>query len=182
MPLPVRKIALRRGERAQLEALVRSRTTAQRLVERAQIVLASAVGDAGSTICAQVGVSRPTVSRWLDRYDAEGLAGLLADRPRPGRPKQITVDAEAAIIERTLHTAPPSGTHWSTRLMATATGHHHATISRIWRAHGLKPHRVKQFKLSTDPEFVEKLRDDVVCRAGCRHGDHPAKVPPAASP
>ena len=175
MPLPVRKIALRRGERAQLEALVRSRTTAQRLVERAQIVLASAVGDAGSTICAQVGVSRPTVSRWLDRYDAEGLAGLLADRPRPGRPKQITVDAEAAIIERTLHTAPPSGTHWSTRLMATATGHHHATISRIWRAHGLKPHRVKQFKLSTDPEFVAKLRDDVVCRAGCRHGNDPAE-------
>ena len=161
MPLPIRKIALHRGDRARLAALVRSRTTAQRVVERAQIVLASAAGDAGSTICAQVRVSRPTVSRWLDRYAAEGLAGLLADRPRAGRPKQIALADEAAIIERTLQTAPPRGTHWSTRLMATATGHHHATISRIWRAHGLKPHRVKQFKRSTDPEFVAKLRNVV---------------------
>ncbi|WP_439642442.1 IS630 family transposase, partial [Gemmatimonas sp.] len=158
MPLPIRKIALHRGDRARLEALVRARTTAQRVVERAQIVLASAAGDAGSAICVQLGVSRPTVSRWLDRYAAEGLTGLLADRPRAGRPKQISVADETAIIERTLQTAPPSGTHWSTRLMATATGHHAATISRIWRAHGLTPHRVKQFKLSTDPQFVAKLR------------------------
>ena len=161
MPLPIRKLALQRGDRARLEALVRSRTTAQRLVERAQIVLASAAGDAGSMICAQVGVSRPTVSRWLDRYDAAGLAGLLTDRPRAGRPKRITAEDEAAIIARTLHATPPRGTHWSTRLMAKATGHHPATISRIWRAHGLKPHRVKQFKLSTDPHFVAKLRDVV---------------------
>jgi len=141
--------------------LVRSRTTAQRVVERAQIVLASAAGDSGNAICAQWGVSRPTVSRWLDRYEAEGLAGLIADRPRAGRPKRITVADEAAIVARTLETAPPSGTHWSTRLMAQATGHHHATIARIWHAHGLKPHRVKRFKLSRDPQFVEKLRDVV---------------------
>ncbi|MBL0171903.1 MAG: IS630 family transposase [Gemmatimonadaceae bacterium] len=161
MPLPIRKIALRRGDRSQLEHLVRSRTTAHRVVERAQIVLASAVGEAGNAICAQFGVSRPTVSRWLDRYEAEGLTGLEADRPRAGRPKQITLVEEAAIVERTLHTAPPSGTHWSTRLMAQVSGHHHATIARIWQAHGLKPHRVKRFKLSTDPEFVSKLRDVV---------------------
>jgi len=141
--------------------LVRSRTTEQRVVERAQIVLASAAGDSGNAICAQLGVSRPTVSRWLDRYEAEGLAGLIADRPRAGRPKRITVADEAAIVARTLETAPPSGTHWSTRLMAQATGHHHATIARIWHAHGLKPHRVKRFKLSRDPQFVEKLRDVV---------------------
>jgi len=141
--------------------LVRSRTTEQRVVERAQIVLASAAGDSGNAICAQLGVSRPTVSRWLDRYEAEGLAGLIADRPRAGRPKRITVAHEAAIVARTLETAPPSGTHWSTRLMAQATGHHHATIARIWHAHGLKPHRVKRFKLSRDPQFVEKLRDVV---------------------
>jgi len=140
---------------------VRSRTTEQRVVERAQIVLASAAGDSGNAICAQLGVSRPTVSRWLDRYEAEGLAGLIADRPRAGRPKRITVADEAAIVARTLETAPPSGTHWSTRLMAQATGHHHATIARIWHAHGLKPHRVKRFKLSRDPQFVEKLRDVV---------------------
>jgi transposase len=161
MPLPIRRIALRRGDRGQLERLVRARTTAQRVVERAQIVLASADGTAGNAICAQLGISRPTVSRWLDRYDAEGVAGLTTDHARPGRPKQITVTDEAAIIARTLETAPPRGTHWSTRLMATATGHHHATIARIWQAHGLKPHRVKQFKLSTDSQFVEKLREVV---------------------
>ena len=161
MPLPIRKIVLRRGDRVRLEQLVRSRTTAHRLVERAQIVLASAAGEAGNAICAQLQVSRPTVSRWLNRYEAEGRAGLVADRPRVGRPKRITVADEAAIVERTLHTAPPSGTHWSTRRMAQATGHHHATIARIWRAHGLKPHRVKRFKLSKDPQFVAKLRDVV---------------------
>ena len=161
MPLPIRSITLRRGDRSRLEQLVRSRTTAQRVVERAQIVLASAAGDAGSTICAQVGVSRPTVSRWLDRYDAEGAAGLTADRPRAGRPKRVSVADEAAIIARTVETAPPTGTHWSTRLMAQATGYHHATIARIWQAHGLKPHRVKRFTLSRDPQFVATLRDVV---------------------
>ncbi len=161
MPLPIRTIALRRGDRRRLEQLIRSRTTAHRVVERAQIVLTSAAGVSGSAICAQLHVSRPTVSRWLDRYDAEGLPGLEVDRPRAGRPKRITLADEAAIIERTLRTAPPSGTHWSTRIMAKVTGHHHATIARIWRAHGLKPHRVKRFKLSTDPEFVAKLRDVV---------------------
>ncbi len=161
MPLPIRTIALRRGDRRRLQQLVQSRTTAHRVVERAQIVLASADGDAGHTICAQLGVSRPTVSRWLDRYDAEGVAGLTSDRPRVGRPKQISVADESAIIERTLQTAPPSGTHWSTRLMAKATGHHHSTIARLWRAHGLKPHRIKRFKWSRDPQFVAKLRDVV---------------------
>lgn len=161
MPLPIRKIVLRRGDRSRLESLVRARTTAHRVVERARIVLASAAGDAGNAICAQLQVSRPTVSRWLDRYDADGVAGLEADRPRAGRPKQITVADEAAVIERTLQRAPPSGTHWSTRIMARVTGYHHATIARIWRAHGIKPHRVKRFKLSTDPEFVTKLRDVV---------------------
>ena len=161
MPLPIRMVVLRRGDRSRLERLTRARTTAQRVVERAHIVLASADGEAGNAICARLGVSRPTVTSWLDRYDADGVAGLVADRPRSGRPKQITIADEAAIIDRTLRTAPATGTHWSTRLMAHATGHHHATIARIWRAHGLKPHRVKYFKRSTDPEFVAKLRDVV---------------------
>ncbi len=163
MPLPIRVVALRRGDRSRLERLTRSRTTPHRIVERAKIVLASADGQPGSAICQQLGVSRPTVTCWLDRYDAEGLSGLLSDRPRSGRPKEITPDDEAAIIDRTLHTKPPLGvsTHWSTRLMAKATGYHHATIARIWRAHGLKPHRVSWFKVSRDPEFVAKLRDVV---------------------
>ena len=162
MPLPIRVTALRRGDRSRLERLVRTRTTPHRVVERARIVLASAAGQANSAIGAQWDVSRPTVTSWLNRYATEGVAGLLADRPRSGRPKQITPADEAAIIARTLRTAPPDrGTHWSTRLMARATGHHHATIARIWRAHGLQPHRFSYFQLSKDPQFVAKLRDVV---------------------
>jgi transposase len=161
MPLPIRRIRLRRGDHRRLSTVARRRTTPHRVVERAQIVLASAAGESGMTICERLGVSRPTVTLWLDRYEREGLPGLLADRPRSGRPKQITSADEAAIVERTLHTKPPQGTHWSTRLMAQATGYHHATIARIWHAHGLQPHRVTWFKLSKDPEFVAKLRDVV---------------------
>ena len=162
MPLPIRVTQLRRGERAILEHWVRARTTPRRVVERARIVLASAEGHGGDEICAMMQVSRPTVSRWLDRYDAEGAAGLEADRPRSGRPKQITPNQEAAIVEFTLHAAPPDGgTHWSTRLMAAQAGVHQTTVSRIWRAHGLKPHRIDYFKVSTDPAFIAKLRDVV---------------------
>ena len=161
MPLPIRSIKLRRGDRRRLTDLTRIRTAPHRVVERAKIVLASAAGESGTTICRRLGVARPTVTLWLDRYEADGLPALLADRPRSGRPKQITPADEAAVVERTLHTQPPRGTHWSTRLMAQATGYHHATIARIWQAHGLQPHRVTWFKLSKDPEFVAKLRDVV---------------------
>ncbi len=106
-------------------------------------------------------LSLPTVQRWLNRYEAEGLAGL-EDRPRPGRQRtRITPEVEAEIVRGTLEEAPPRGTHWSTRLMAGAAGLHHSQVARIWRAHGLKPHLARTFKLSTDPEFVEKLRDVV---------------------
>jgi transposase len=162
MPLPIRVTTLRRGDRTILEQWVRARTTPHRVVERARIVLASADGHGGDAICALLGVSRPTVSRWLDRYDAEGAIGLEADRPRSGRPKQLTPDDEAAIVDATLHTAAPDGgTHWSTRLMAAQAGVHQTTVARIWRAHGLKPHLVETFKVSTDPDFVAKLRDVV---------------------
>jgi transposase len=161
MPLPIRQTKLRRGDRAKLERLVRSRTTPQRVVERAKVVLASADGISGNQICAQLGVSRVSVVRWLDRYDAEGIVAVLGDRPRSGRPRQITPAVEAEIVRRTLHEEPPSGTHWSCRLMAKEVGLHPSTISRIWRSHGLKPHRVEYFKLSKDPRFVEKLRDVV---------------------
>jgi transposase len=162
MPLPIRITQLRRGERTTLEQWVRARTTPRRLVERAQIVLASADGHSGEAICARLGVSRPTVTRWLDRYDADGAPGLVADRPRSGRPKAITPEHEAAIIDTTLHGLPPDGgTHWSTRLMAAQVGVHQTTVSRLWRAHGLKPHQIAYFKISTDPDFVAKLRDVV---------------------
>lgn len=160
MPLPIRIIKLKRGDRPTLEAWVRRRTTPQRVVERARIVLASADGMAGQAIGAAVGVSRPTVTLWLNRYEGEGRDGLKADRPRSGRPRQLDATEEARIVAKTLKDAPPDGgTHWSTRLMAKATGWNQATIARLWRANGLKPHQVEYFKVSTDPEFVTKLRD-----------------------
>ena len=162
MPLPIRVTELRRGERALLEGWARARTSPRRLVERARIVLASADGHSGDAICVMLGVSRPTVSRWLDRYKAEGAAGLRADRPRSGRPKRISPEQEAKIIEATLRTAPPDGgTHWSTRVMAAKAKVHQTTVARMWRAHGIKPHLVETFKVSTDPDFLRKLRDVV---------------------
>ena len=109
-----------------------------------------------------VGVSRPTVSLWLNRYEAEGRDALVVDRPRSGRPRQLDAAEEARIVAKTLDEAPSDGgTHWSTRGMANATGWDQATISRLWRANGLKPHQVAYFKVSTDPAFVAKLRDVV---------------------
>lgn len=132
------------------------------MAERARIVLASAAGQSGFAIGAQLQLSRPTVSRWLDRYAADGVAGLMADKPRSGRPKQVDAAQAAAIVRRTLHEPPPDGgTHWSGRLMAKTIGVHQTTIARLWKAHGLKPHRFSYFKLSKDPEFVAKLRDVV---------------------
>ena len=144
-----------------MERLVNKRTTPQRVVERANIVLCSAEGRSGSAICREVGVSRPTVTQWLDRYEAGGVEELLEDRPRSGRPRKITPDDEAEIVRKTLEEKPADATHWSCRLMAKEVGVHPTTISRIWRAHGLQPHRIEYFKLSTDPHFVEKLRDVV---------------------
>ena len=144
-----------------MQQLVNKRTTPQRVVERAKIVLPSAQGLSGSAICAAVGVSRPTVTQWLDRYEADGIEALLQDRPRSGRPRQITPEDEAEIVRKTLEDKPADATHWSCRLMAKEVGVHPTTISRIWQAHGLQPHRIDYFKLSTDPQFVEKLRDVV---------------------
>src|SRR2546430_5309005 len=142
MPIPRRVTTLHRGDRARLEQLVRSRTTPQRIVERARIVLASADGLSNAAICDAVRVAPPTVTRWLNRYVEAGAEGLLTDLPRSGRPKVVTTDRADAIIARTLREAPPDGgTHWSGRLMARVTGLHQTTIARLWRDHGLKPHR-----------------------------------------
>src|SRR5690606_12116685 len=100
------------------------------------------------------------VQRWLDRYEADGLQGL-EDRPRSGRPLLVTRQVEAEVVTKTLQEKPPLGTHWSTRIMAQETGLHHSQVARIWKAHGLKPHRIKTFKLSRDPRFLEKLQDVV---------------------
>ena len=161
MPLPIRRIQLRRGDRPKLERLVRSRTAPQRVVERAQIVLGSAAGMSGNALCEEIGVSRPTVTLWLDRYESGGLEAITADRPRAGRPKRTAEEVDAEIVRRVQEDAPPEGTHWTTPLMAREMGVSRSHVSRVWQAHGLAPHRVDYFKISTDPQFVEKLRDVV---------------------
>ena len=144
-----------------LERLVRTPSTAQKVVLRARIVLLSASRQSTMWIADELATSVRTITRWRTRYESGGLAALLADAPRAGRPKTLDQEAVEAIIKRTLEEKPAGSTHWSTRTMAAAAGVSQATVHRIWRAHGLKPHRVKRFKLSNDPQFVEKLQDVV---------------------
>lgn len=163
MPNTIRVVRLRRGDRAELESWLRSRTLPRRLLERAEIVLAAADGQSSRAIVKAVRVARPTALLWIRRYEAAGLAGLTHDRPRPGRPRTITPEVEAAVIDQTVREKPPPevATHWSTRLMAQATGLTHHAVGRIWRKYGLKPHQIRRFKLSRDPRLVEKIHDVV---------------------
>lgn len=147
-------------DRGTLERLMRARKTAQYLAQRARIVTLSAAGLANAEIARRVGTDNHTVGRWRRRFAERGLDGLY-DEPRPGTPRQIG-DAEIAeTIRLTLESLPRGATHWSLRSMAKAAGHAPSTIHRIWKAFGLQPHRSETFKLSTDPLFVEKVRDIV---------------------
>ena len=132
-----------------------------RLVQRARIVQMAADGMQSQEIARDLGVTRPTVQLWRQRFLAFRLVGLEKDAPRPGRIPQITPKRIQAVVESTLHTTPPNATHWSTRSMAKAQGLSEATIRRIWKQHNLKPHLIKTFKLSRDKRFVEKLYDVV---------------------
>jgi transposase len=154
-------IELTEAERAQLESWARRRKSAQGLATRCRIVLACAEGQTNTGVAERLGVSRPMVTRWRNRFARERLDGLL-DEPRPGQPRKITDEKVEEVIVKTLEQAPPDGgTHWSTRQMAAATGLNQTAISRIWRAFSLQPHRVEHWKLSKDPLFVEKVRDIV---------------------
>jgi transposase len=153
-------IALSEDERRELEGLTRRRKTAQGLARRAQIVLAAAEGVQNKQIVARLGVDANTVGKWRRRFAERRLDGLY-DEPRPGAPRRIGDDAVAATVQRTLEETPPGATQWSLRSMARATGYAPSTIHRIWRAFGLQPHRTETFKLSSDPFFVEKVRDVV---------------------
>ena len=154
-------IPITREQRRLLEGWVRAPSTPQSVVMRARIVLMAADGASNNRIAQQVGASRTTVILWRRRFE-EGGPGALA-RTAPGRGRKPSIPAEKVrrIIEATLHTVPPGATHWSCRTMAKAQGVSPATVYRIWDAHGLKPHKVRTFKLSRDPRFVEKLADVV---------------------
>ena len=148
-------------QRRVLEAWVRAPSTPQAVATRARLVLAAANGVATSQIARDLGVSRPTVRLWRQRFGARGPTGLTEIQPGRGRKPQIPAATIRAIVAATLHTTPPGATHWSCRSMARAQGVSPATVQRIWDAHGLKPHRVRTFKLSRDPAFVAKLTDVV---------------------
>jgi transposase len=153
-------IELTVAERAELEDLAGRRRTAQGLARRARIVLAAADGRENKAIARALAADENTVGKWRWRFAERRLDGLY-DEPRPGAPRRIGDDAIAETIRLTLETTPPDATHWSLRSMAAAVGHAPSTIHRIWRAFGLQPHRSETFKLSTDPLFVEKVRDIV---------------------
>lgn len=155
------RVNVSESDRAELERLIRGRNTPQKVVQRAQIVILSADGVPTSEIMAQVRTTCPTITRWRERYTDKGVEGLCRDATRPGRKPRISPEQVREVIERTLQTTPPQRTHWSTRTMAAASGLSKATIQRIWSDHGLQPHRVETFKLSRDPQFIEKLQDVV---------------------
>ncbi|MCP4038251.1 MAG: IS630 family transposase [bacterium] len=154
------EITVSADERSELERWMRRRKTAHALARRARIVLLAADGMSSTAIAATVGVSRPTVGKWRRRF-AQGGCDALLDEPRPGTPRTVEDADVERLIQRTLESTPRDATHWSVRSMATATGMSPTTVHRIWRAFALQPHRTETFKLSTDPLFIEKVRDVV---------------------
>jgi transposase len=153
-------LVLTAEERAELEGLVRRRKTAQDLAVRARIVLRCAGGATNQAAAREVGACAHTVGKWRERFARDRLEGL-GDGPRSGAPRTVTDERVADLLVRTLETMPEGATHWSTRSMAAACGLSPATVQRVWRAFGLKPHRTEGFALSSDPEFVERVRDIV---------------------
>src|SRR5947207_2274129 len=148
------------SERSQLRSIVRSRSLPHSLVRRAQIVLLSAAGTANREVARRCGVSAPVVSLWRQRYQQRGIAGLHAEL-RPGRPRSHSDEQVAGLLRKVLHSKPAAATHWSVRSVAAHTGISKSTVARYFALFGLQPHRSKSFKLSTDPLFVEKVRDIV---------------------
>lgn len=147
-------------ERETLEGWARRRKTAQALALRARIVLRGATGAPNTEVAEQLGVTKQMVGKWRARFVVRRVDGLL-DEPRPGAPRKHSDGAVERLITQTLETTPRTATHWSTRSMAKATGISRSTVARMWRAFGLQPHRSETFKLSTDPLFIDKLRDVV---------------------
>ena len=151
------EIELTHTQRDHLIGITGSQTAEVRLVRRASIVLLCADGLDNKTVGEILGIDRIQVGRWRDRYAIGGMAGISKDLPRGGRPARI--DA-GQIVARTTQSLPEAATQWSSRTMASSFGGvSYSTVSRIWKKHGLKPHRVARFKVSRDPRFVEKLED-----------------------
>jgi transposase len=153
-------LMLTEEERRTLNEWARRPTTAQRLALRSRIVLACGEGLTNRTVGKQLRVSSNSVCKWRERFRVHRLEGL-SDEPRPGAPRKATDDRIVDVITRTLEGPPAHTTQWSTRSLADVAGFSKATISRIWQTFGLQSHRIATFKLSADPQFVEKVRDIV---------------------
>ena len=154
-------VDLNSKQRAELQKLVRRRTTPVRVVERCRIVLLAGDGLQDVEIAGQLAVTPRMAARWRERFLKLGVCGLLKDAPRPGRKPTISAETVATVVRKTTQSAPVNATQWSRSTMGRAVGISDSSVGRIWRAHGLKPHRVESFKISNDPEFAEKLEDIV---------------------
>jgi len=154
-------VTLSERDQRQLETRARSRCSPARIVERARIVLFAAKGLRNDQIASKLRITRQTVARWRDRFLKRGLVGIERDAPRPGRKPKISPALVQEVIRKTTREKPAGATHWSTRTMAKAMGMSEKSIRRVWHAHGLKPHLARTFKISHDPQFVEKLEDVV---------------------
>src|SRR5438477_1157352 len=157
---PTKPLSLTAEEREKLTMLARRPKSAQAMAMRARIVPGCDEGLSNGAVAKKLQITGATVCKWRERFRVNRLEGLL-DEPRPGAPRSITDQQVEAVITKTLESMPASGTHWSTRLMAEKAGLSQTAIVRIWHAFGLQPHRVENFKLSKDPQFVEKVRDVV---------------------
>ena len=155
---PMAVLVLSDEERLYLEGQARRRRVARSISDRCRMILRCADGLTNKAVAAEIGVHEHTVGKWRRRFLAERIEGL-SDEPRPGRPRTLTDEKVAAVIERTLETTPADATHWSLRSMARESGLSHTTVRRIWAAFSVQPHRSETFKLSSDPLFVDKVRD-----------------------
>src|SRR5512147_502291 len=154
-------VTLSHEQRSKLEGYARGRRTPARVVLRARIVLLAAEGKQDLEISRLLSIVPRTAARWRSRFLSDGIAGLERDAPRPGRTPSISAELVRKVIAKTTREKPSHATHWSTRSMAAEVGISEASVRRIWRSHGLKPHRVESFRLSNDPQFAEKLEDIV---------------------
>lgn len=162
MPLPAApKLVLSNSDRKKLLEISVYRSTPRGIALRVGIILSAAEGIVNHAIARNLAISLPTVLLWRRRYEAGGMSMLLEDRPRSGRPKQISAQKEAADVQATIKSKPRNATHWSVRAMAASQKVSPATVQRIWKKHRLQPHRLESFKFSGDPDFAPKVRDIV---------------------
>ena len=174
-------IKIIRPDRRRLEAIAKDRNSSQKHAWRAAIVLLSADDVGTNEIMRRTGTSKTCVWRWQQRFMEEGVDGLLRDKTRPSRIPGLGPEVAERVVALTLADPPTETTHWTADLMALASGISASAVRRIWKAHGLQPHRCRQFKLSNDPDFIAKLRDVVGRCVPSRAADGRATLPPSVN-